>query len=137
MAIVANPFLQLVPFRGPHSVLTEIRMACLAAMFLTAGCYRLLVWRSIRLDLGSREIEFRYGLWFHFRVVRHRFDEFDSIEVAFNARTQRRAPYRLFLRTVGRRRKIELDGYCDAVTAKALAAQLSDLTGLPIGEQDA
>jgi hypothetical protein len=135
LAIIANPSLHLVAFRGPHSVLTNLGMAYLAAMSLAIGCRELLFWRSICLDLVSREIECRYGLFFDFWVAFYRFDDFDSVEVALSTRTRRRAPYRVFLKPIWHRRKIEIDEYYDGGAAKGFAEQLSGLMGIPTRDQ--
>lgn len=132
IALLAQPCLHLIPCRIPGGILWEVQAACIGFVGLFAGLRELLLYRTLQIDVAKRQIDFRYGPLIHLWVTHHRFDDFDSMEVAVNTKTYyRRAPYRVFLRHVLRGR-IKIDECYDSETARALAASLSERMGLPV-----
>jgi hypothetical protein len=132
VALLAHPRLHIIPCRVPGGILWEVKVASVGLVVLFMGLRELLLCRTILFDLTQRQIDFRYGPLIHLWVMHHSFDDFESIEVAVNARTyHRRAPYRVFLGHVLRGRT-KIDECYGSEAAKALAASLSERTGLPV-----
>jgi hypothetical protein len=131
-AILSNPILNLVQFRGANGFAWGIYYLCLGVLLLSYGLYELLLWRRIYIDLSSKEMEFRYGLFVDLWVSVRRFHEFDSIEVALNSATRRWEPYRVFLKQVCDGERIMLGAFWEKQDADSFAAQLSERTKLPL-----
>jgi hypothetical protein len=132
VALLAHPRLHLIPCRVPGGIVWEVTAVYIGFGLIFMGLRELLWHRTILIDLAERQIDFRYGPLIHLWVTHHRFDDFDSIEVAVNTKTyHRRAPYRVFLNHVSRART-KIDECYDSDAAKALAASLSEQIGLPV-----